>query len=73
MQLELPANLRGRVMALWLMGFLGSRPVAATITGAISDTWGVHFGFGCVAVALLGVALICRPGRLAPPRPPATA
>lgn len=73
MQLELPANLRGRVMALWLMGFLGSRPVAAMITGAISDTWGVHIGFGCVAVALIGVAVICRPGQLAPGRPPATA
>jgi predicted MFS family arabinose efflux permease len=30
-------GLRGRVMALWTMGFMGGRPVAALIDGAIAD------------------------------------
>jgi len=30
-------GLRGRVMALWTMGFIGGRPVAALIDGAVSD------------------------------------
>jgi MFS family permease len=30
-------GLRGRVMALWTMGFIGGRPIAALIDGAVSD------------------------------------
>ena len=30
-------GLRGRVMALWTMGFIGGRPVAALIDGAVAD------------------------------------
>src|SRR5690606_30274134 len=28
-----PEELRGRIMALWLVGFLGSRPIAAAVLG----------------------------------------
>jgi predicted MFS family arabinose efflux permease len=30
-------GVRGRVMALWTMGFIGGRPIAALIDGAVSD------------------------------------
>jgi MFS family permease len=37
MQRIIPEGLRGRVMALWSMAFLGSRPIAALADGAIAD------------------------------------
>lgn len=51
---------RGRVMALWTMGFIGGRPLAAVIDGAVADlvsptvalltNAGILF-VGCVAFA----------------------
>ena len=64
MQLRLPAVLRGRVMALWLMGFVGSRPIGALAVGAVADSWDVRASFACVAVAMLVAAWVCRPSRL---------
>ena len=32
-----PEELRGRIMALWLVGFLGSRPIAAAVLGGTAD------------------------------------
>lgn len=37
LQHRLDENMRGRVMALWSMAFLGSRPIAAILDGAIAD------------------------------------
>jgi hypothetical protein len=37
-QADVPDLLRGRVMALWSMAFLGSRPVTALTTGWLTDT-----------------------------------
>jgi hypothetical protein len=37
LQHRLDENMRGRVMALWSMAFLGSRPIAALIDGAVAD------------------------------------
>ena len=34
---RVPDELRGRVMALWGVAFLGSRPIAAAMNGAIAD------------------------------------
>lgn len=64
LQVRLPPALRGRVMALWLMGFVGARPVGAILVGMISDLWSVHAAFACVATVLLGCAVLCRPSRL---------
>ena len=32
-----PEELRGRIMALWLVGFVGSRPIAAALLGGTAD------------------------------------
>ncbi len=37
LQRRLDENMRGRVMALWSMAFLGSRPMAALIDGVVAD------------------------------------
>lgn len=37
LQHRLDENMRGRVMALWSMAFLGSRPIAGLIDGAVAD------------------------------------
>lgn len=37
MQRRLDEDMRGRVMALWSMAFLGSRPIAGIIDGAVAD------------------------------------
>jgi MFS family permease len=66
MQERLPDGLRGRVMALWSVAFLGSRPFAAAVNGAIADAWSVEAALVVVAALLLVAAWLCRPGRLAP-------
>ncbi len=64
-----PEELRGRIMALWLVGFLGSRPLAAALLGGTADTLGVHAAFGLAAVSCLVAALWCRPAKLGGPLP----
>jgi MFS family permease len=64
MQIRLPATLRGRVMALWLMGFVGARPIGALLVGALSDGISVRVAFGFTAAIMLGAAVLCRPSRL---------
>ena len=61
--------LRGRIMALWLVGFVGSRPIAAALLGGTADAVSVQAAFAVAAVLCLVVALACRPSRLAGPLP----
>lgn len=65
-QERLPDSLRGRVMALWSVAFLGSRPFAAAANGAIADVWSVEAALVVVAAVLVAAAWACRPGRLRP-------
>lgn len=65
LQARLPDALRGRVMALWSMAFLGSRPVAAAVNGAIADGTAPVVAFLTVAAVVAGVAVAVRPSRLA--------
>lgn len=37
MHVRIPEEIRGRIMALWGVAFLGSRPVAAFVDGAVAD------------------------------------
>ena len=50
---RLDEEMRGRVMALWSVAFLGARPVGAMVNGAMSDAFGV-----VVAVALAAVVAL---------------
>lgn len=59
-----PQELRGRIMALWLVGFLGSRPIAAALLGGTADLTNVQVAFAVAAALTLAVALWCRPSRL---------
>lgn len=54
---RVPEALRGRMMAMWSMAFVGSRPLAAASSGALADATSINLAFVGVAltVALLGV------------------
>jgi MFS family permease len=50
---------RGRVMALYMMVFLGGSPVGAPVVGWITDTYGARAGLAAGgAVAVLAAAVI---------------
>jgi MFS family permease len=53
LQLESAPEMRGRVMALWTMAFLGSTPIGGPVIGWIGDTSGPRW-----ALALGGAALV---------------
>lgn len=53
MQRRLDEDMRGRVMALWSMAFLGSRPVAAIIDGGVADLVSPRIGVLTAAIPLL--------------------
>ncbi len=59
-----PQELRGRIMALWLVGFLGSRPIAAALLGGTADLVNVQVAFAVAAALTLVVAALCRPSKL---------
>jgi MFS family permease len=63
LQRMIPEGLRGRVMALWSMAFLGSRPVAALLDGAIADAVSTRAGT-LVAAFLAALAAVLLTGRL---------
>jgi MFS family permease len=70
MQLTVPAELRGRVMALYLMVFMGGTPIGSPLVGWVGQTFGARWSLiGGGAVALLGtlicVGLFMRSGRRA--------
>ncbi|MGB3230123.1 MAG: MFS transporter, partial [Mycobacterium sp.] len=64
-----PEELRGRIMALWLVGFLGSRPIAAALLGGTADVVSVQAAFAVAAALTLAVTLWCRPSNLTGPLP----
>ncbi len=67
-QLEATPTMRGRVLALQAMLFLGSTPIGAPIVGWISDVLGARAGILVGAAATLlagawGLAMVGRPSR----------
>ncbi|MCW2831739.1 MAG: major facilitator superfamily transporter [Aeromicrobium sp.] len=60
-----PEQLRGRIMALWMVGFVGSRPLAAAMVGSIADVASVPAAFIVTGVLVAVVAVLCRPSALA--------
>jgi MFS family permease len=53
-QIEAKPEMRGRVLALQAMVFLGSTPIGGPIVGWISDSLGPRYAVGLGAVAALG-------------------
>jgi len=64
-QTDVPDLLRGRVMAIWSVAFLGTRPVTALLTGWVTDTVGVRTALLLSASGILAGAFATRGSRLA--------
>jgi MFS family permease len=63
-QADVPDLLRGRVMALWSMSFLGSRPITAFVTGWMTDAIGVRVAMSLSAITIFAGAWATRGARL---------
>jgi len=68
LQLAADPQLRGRVMALWAVAFLGSTPIGGPIAGWVAETFGGRAGLGlgaaaCAVAALLGELAVRRISR----------
>ncbi len=60
-------DVRGRVMALWGVAFLGTRPLSAALSGAIADLFNVQLAlFAIMAIVAFG-AWSVRPTRIGRP------
>src|SRR5204862_6388059 len=58
LQLEVAESQRGRIMALWGIAFLGVRPLASLVDGAIASSAGVRTAGVVLALPALTVALV---------------
>ncbi|MEQ8147474.1 MFS transporter [Streptomyces sp. OP7] len=59
LQMSTDPSVRGRVMALYMMVFLGGAPVGAPIVGWVTDTYGARAGFAVGgAIAMTAAAVI---------------
>lgn len=59
-----PDDLRGRVMSLYSIAFIGMRPVSAAMTGAMADAFGVGAALAACSVVVVAGAVIARPARI---------
>lgn len=60
---RVPESLRGRMMALWMIAFVGSRPLAAAVSGAIADATSVAWAFVGVALAITVIGVTATTGQ----------
>ncbi|HSL66385.1 MAG TPA: MFS transporter [Gaiellaceae bacterium] len=58
LQLEVAETHRGRIMALWSIAFLGLRPFASIVDGAIADVAGVRVAGIVLALPALAAAVL---------------
>lgn len=56
-QMSTPPELRGRVMSLYMMIFLGSTPIGAPFIGWVGDQFGARWSLGVGAIASMVVAV----------------
>lgn len=55
---RIPEAIRGRVLALWGVAFLGSRPLAGLVDGALADLVSTRVAVGFAASTAIAAALI---------------
>jgi MFS family permease len=65
LQLAAQEHMRGRVMALWAVAFLGSTPIGGPIAGAVSEHFGGRAGLAlgaaaCLVAAAMGAIVLRR-------------
>lgn len=67
-QLAVRDDMRGRVMAVFMMSFTGAFPLGALLQGRLADTFGVESTVAGAGVLLVGVAavLLARPHVMLP-------
>lgn len=53
-------HMRGRVMALYSMAFVGTRPLAAAWHGFIADVMTAHVALAVSGLAIVGITLVVR-------------
>lgn len=68
LQLGAAPQMRGRVMALWAVAFLGSTPIGGPVAGWVSQhagsRWGLALGaFACAIAAAIGLSVLRRVAR----------
>jgi MFS family permease len=56
LQLASEPSMRGRVMSLWSVAFLGSTPIGGPIVGLVGSSLGARYSLGVGAIAALGAA-----------------
>lgn len=71
-QLAAAPEMRGRVMALWLVAFIGTTPIGGPIAGWVASTFGARWGLvlgaaACFVAAGIGAAALRRPARTREP------
>lgn len=59
-----PASMRGRVMSLWLIAFMGTRPLAAVINGVLADAFGTGVALVVMGGFVAATAVLCLPSVL---------
>jgi hypothetical protein len=65
---RVPDEFRGRVLALWTVAFLGSRPIAGLVDGAIADLASPRLAVLLAATIALSAAGMVRLGwKIDPP------
>lgn len=74
LQLAAEPQMRGRVMSLWAVAFLGSTPIGGPIAGLVAEQAGPRWalalgGAAALTAALIGVVILTRT-RTRMPRPP---
>ncbi len=68
LQLASDPAMRGRVMALWAVAFMGSTPIGGPLVGLITTHFGARVGLGvgawsCFGAALIGLGVLRRQRR----------
>ncbi|MCL4487159.1 MAG: MFS transporter [Chloroflexi bacterium] len=58
LQIESAPQMRGRVMALWAVAFLGSTTIGGPIVGLVGETIGPRWGLGIGGIAAIAAALL---------------
>ena len=71
LQLAADPQMRGRVMALWAVAFLGSTPIGGPIAGVVVEWFGgraglVLGGVACLVAAVAGAAVVRSARKVAP-------
>jgi len=70
LQLSSSPEMRGRVMSLWSVSFMGTTPIGGPLVGFVAGSLGARYGLGIGAAAALGcglwgLATFARKSRLA--------